>query len=270
MQGISPLYDANEAQAMFRCYIADRLGIEPFRFFLDMKEEMENDGSLLIDIEKLSNGTPLQHVTGIGHFYGMELKVSPDVLIPRPETEELVERILADCRDKEGVRILDIGTGSGAIAIALAKNLPGAKVSALDISEKALSVAKENAERQQVRIDFLQYNILKINQLKNKYDIIVSNPPYIPESAKRNLHTNVVDHEPGIALFVPDDRPLIFYEKIAQLAVKSLNANGALYFETYEDFHKELESELRRQGYTKVDCWSDWFGRPRFVRAAIQ
>ncbi len=253
---------------MFRCYIADRLGIEPFRFFLDMEEEMENDDSLLIDIEKLSQGVPIQHVTGVGHFYGMELKVSADVLIPRPETEELVERIIAEWRAPKEVRILDIGTGSGAIAIALAKNLPNATVSAIDISNVALEIARKNAESQQVEVHFSKINILAINRLQEEYDVIVSNPPYIPQSERSLMHTNVVDYEPEIALFVPDERPLIFYEKIAEIAEKSLRRGGALYFETHEKFHDELTTELKRRGFTRVECWNDFFARPRFAKAS--
>ena len=219
------------------------------------------------DIERLAKGEPLQSVIGFTEFCGMRFRTDSRALIPRPETEELVETVIAENSTRQALKVLDIGTGTGAIAVALAARLNHATVTACDISADALTLAAENAQQNGVNVCFTQMDILQCELLPDSYDIIISNPPYIPESVKETLHQNVIGYEPGLALFVPDDRPLIFYEKITSLSVPSLQPGGKLYFETYEDYHPQLIALLRTKGFKKVESQSDFYGRPRFVRA---
>jgi release factor glutamine methyltransferase len=165
--------------------------------------------------------------------------------------------------------VLDIGTGSGGIAVTLAKELPDAHVTALDVSEGALAVAAGNAERNGVSVNFLKFDILAMAPLPGRYDLVVSNPPYVPERDREGMHRNVRDHEPALALFVPDERPLLFYEAIAEKATAALNPGGRLYLETYEAYHQELKQLLENNGFTNIKCRDDMFGRPRFVMGAI-
>jgi len=221
------------------------------------------------DLEALSRGYPIQYITGKTIFYGLELHVNPDVLIPRPETEELVEHIIYSIFNIQysKIKILDIGTGTGAMAIALAKNIKNATVYATDVSEKALITAQKNADENNVQITFFHHNILKddLALLPDNVDIIVSNPPYIPQSEIKYLHKNVVDYEPKTALFVPDENPLIFYDAIAQVAKKILREGGSLYLETYERFHAELSAMLAERDFKEIELWNDINGKPRFV-----
>ena len=263
-----PLYDQREAQALFRRYVEERLGVEYYLFLLDMDVPADLPDGWETDLERLASGEPFQYVMGQTEFCGLTFKVTPDVLIPRPETEELVCRIIAENKKRSGLSVLDIGTGSGAIAVTLAKELPDARVTALDVSEGALAVAAGNAERNGVAVSFMKSDILSEAPLPGRYDLIVSNPPYVPERDREGMHRNVRDHEPALALFVPDDRPLLFYEAIANKAAVTLNPGGRLYLETYEAYHQELKQLLEDNGFTNVGCWNDLFGRPRFVVAS--
>ena len=210
---------------------------------------------------------PLQYVLGETWFYHLKFKVNEQVLIPRPETEELVETVIADLRLKPpGQAILDIGTGSGCIAIAIKKNLPATVVSAIDVSKKALIIAKENATRNNVQVSFFQINFLDEatwDELPS-FDMIISNPPYIPENEKGSLARNVVDQEPHLALFVPDNDPLIFYKKIAAFSKSHLNSNGKIYLETHEDRTKEVLA-LFKNDYPASGIKKDLFGKDRIV-----
>ncbi|MCQ2279905.1 MAG: peptide chain release factor N(5)-glutamine methyltransferase [Bacteroidales bacterium] len=267
MEGLSPLYDEHEVSAMLRWYVQDRLGISFHIFILDIEEEMPIGIDYLSDLQRLASGEPLQHITGFTEFCGFRFQTDGRALIPRPETEELVSAVATDWQERATVSILDIGTGTGAIAVSLAHLLPHAAVDALDVSRDALDLAQLNAAANQVPVRFFQQDILKTSALPREYDVIVSNPPYIPESARATLHRNVTDFEPSLALFVPDDSPLIFYEKIAVLAISSLKNEGKLYFETYEDFHPQLKKLLETIGFISVECRRDFFGRQRFVVA---
>lgn len=209
----------------------------------------------------LLKNRPIQYITGKSWFYGMELKVNEHVLIPRPETEELVEWIVAEVAADS--HILDIGTGSGAIPIALKKALPLATVIAVDISESALEVAAANAAAQQKEITFLQFDILTMPVLP-KVDVIVSNPPYICEKEKAGMQQQVLDFEPSIALFVPDNDPLLFYRQIGLLGLQFAKR---LYFEINEAYGKEVVALLEEQGYADVTLKQDMFGKDRMVRA---
>ena len=261
------LYDARECAAMLRWYVQDRLGIPYHQFLLDGDDEMTDTVDYLSDIERLSHGEPLQYVIGFTEFCGLRFHTDARALIPRPETEELVESVIAENNHLSGLKVLDIGTGTGAIAVSLAARLDHPFVTACDISADALALATENARLNDVQVHFEQWDILQCEKLTEDYDIIISNPPYIPEKLRNTLHPNVIDYEPSLALFVPDEQPLIFYDKIASLAAQSLSTDGKLYFETYEEFHPQLVAMLEEKGFAEVESRKDFYGRPRFVRA---
>ena len=203
-------------------------------------------------LNQLKNHKPVQYVIGEAWFYKMKLKVSPAVLIPRPETEELVDAAISYLKDKPGAVVLDIGTGSGCIAIAIKKNLPTVYVTAIDISNEALMIAKENSIQQQVNINFIQLDFLgeKNWQALPLFDVIISNPPYIPENEKKTLDKNVTEFEPHLALFVENDRPLIFYEKIAAFGRSHLKENGKVFMETHEQLAEETTALFNNEHYS--------------------
>jgi release factor glutamine methyltransferase len=232
---------------------------------IDIQKVWKNEEELQkmdVYLQRLLTHEPIQYVLGKAHFYGLELQVNPNTLIPRSETEELVEWIIQENQPKKNIQILDIGTGSGAIAIALAKNLPEATVWALDVSEQALQMAQKNALQHQVQVQFIQADILNLADLPRKFDVIVSNPPYVRELEKVEIKPNVLDFEPHLALFVSDQKPLVFYEKIAQLAVQSLKVNGKLYFEINQylpDLMKDLLMEYQFQNVVlKQDIYQNY------------
>lgn len=267
VQALSPLYDGREVQALFRRYVEERLGVEYYLFLLDMDVPADLSEGWESDLKRLASGEPFQYVMGRTEFCGLPFKVMPSVLIPRLETEELVTSIVSENAGRTGLSVLDIGTGSGAIAVTLAKNLPDASVTALDVSEEALAVASENAETNNVSVRFLKFDILGEAPLPGRYDLMVSNPPYVPERDKAVMHRNVLEHEPELALFVPDDRPLLFYEAIAEKTATALNPGGRLYLETHEEYHPELKKLLESYGFVNIESRHDLFGRPRFVVA---
>ena len=217
--------------------------------------------------DKLEAGQPLQYVLGYTEFYDCHIAVRPGVLIPRPETEELVHHIVQTAGSAPS-RILDIGTGSGCIAVALAKSCHQAQVSAYDISPEALAVANENATKNGVKIDFAQVDILQWEMsvaADCQWDIIVSNPPYILEEERPLMHRNVLEHEPELALFVPDEDPLRFYIAIAQYAAHSLCNAGQLYFEINERFADQTEAMLKGEGFTNIHIFKDMQGKDRWM-----
>jgi len=217
-------------------------------------------------LKRLVKHEPIQYITGEVRFHGMEMKVTPDVLIPRPETDELVDIIVSDAGETEDLRVLDIGTGSGCIAIALARSLRFPTVTAVDISDAALAVARENASNLKANISFIKEDILT-DSPEGIFDIIVSNPPYIDESEKSGMEPNVLDYEPKIALFVPDNNPLLFYKRIAEIAVRKLSPAGKLYFEINPRHANELSRYLNDCGFDDVQVIRDSFGKLRFIRA---
>jgi len=229
-------------------------------------------------IDELKNHRPIQYITGEAEFYGLKFKVDENVLIPRPETEELVEQVLNGYRAKgegykvkgERHRVLDIGTGSGCIAITLAKRLPEAEVFALDISEKALEVAKQNAKLNQVDVHFFQQDILSDESFPvpfGVFDCIVSNPPYVTQKEKVEMAKNVLDYEPHQALFVPDENPLLFYERIADFARNQLKENGTLYFETNSLYGQAAAKMLKDKNFQSVKLLKDISGNDRILIA---
>ena len=217
-------------------------------------------------LSRLKNGEPYQYVLGEAEFYGRRFKVTGDVLIPRPETEELVEWVVSDARDKRS-SYLDIGTGSGCIAVTLAKEIANARVDAWDISEKALEVAAENAHHNKAQVNFSQVDILRPLTVSGRYDVIVSNPPYVTEAEQKDMSRNVLDFEPHVALFVPDNRPLLFYERIADLAKELLHDGGRLYFEINRDMAEAVATLLYNEGLQAVEVRNDLSGNPRMIRA---
>ncbi len=218
-------------------------------------------------LKRLLNNEPIQYIFNEAYFQGFTLKVTPDTLIPRPETEELVDIIVKENTTSD-LHILDIGTGSGAIAIALAKTLKFPVVDAIDISQSAIDIAGENAKALKVKINFMKKDILSvIPPTESSYDIIVSNPPYITNQEKSSMEPNVLDYEPHMALFVPDSDPLLFYKAITHYAIHALNPGGRIYFEINSLFGKETAKLLSDSGFVEVNVIKDMYGLDRFVSA---
>ena len=266
LQGV---YDKEEVHCFF--YILCDFFLQYSRFEVSMALDTIVSAKNITAFEKallrLKKQEPIQYILGTTEFYGLTFKVNEHTLIPRPETEELVDWVLSNLHDQDSVLdILDIGTGSGCIAISLAKNIPTARVSGLDISEKTLEVAQENAVKNQVLVSFCKKDILETTALKNKYDVMVSNPPYVRQLEKKAMNANVLDYEPGVALFVPNEDPLLFYRKIAQLAMVSLQTRGWLYFEINEYLSKEMDVLLKDIGFANIEIKKDFREVPRMIK----
>lgn len=232
---------------------------------LQLKPEQE---TLFIDaLERLKKEVPIQYILGSTEFMDLDFEVNENVLIPRPETEELIRWII-ESSTKEGEHmILDVGTGSGCIPIVLARNLENSIVETIDVSHKALEVAKKNASAHKVKVKFMHQDILHLNKLDHDYDIIVSNPPYVRESEKHQMRNNVLKYEPDVALYVSDSDPLIFYKHIAKLAILGLKKNGFLYFEINQYLGNELYRILKEMGFKKIEIKKDIYGADRMIRA---
>lgn len=270
---LQPLYDPREAAAIASWYVCAKLGMERYELALRGNETL--DESLMQevrrDVERLAEGCPVQYVLGETEFYGLSFTVSPAVLIPRPETEELVQMVVQRYAGS-APRIWDVGTGSGCIAVSLAKSLKEAKVFATDISSEALTVARANAERNGVGVTFACHDMFDIENLpfaEEKFDVLVSNPPYIPASDRAAMHRNVVDYEPAQALFVPDEDKLWCYKALASLARRVLAPGGTLWVETYHDYHEEMIDLFARHGFSEIRSLQDLNGRPRFLTASL-
>ncbi len=266
---LRPLYDEREAISIASLYIREKIGLPNYEISLKLNDKVEDTivKSALSDTMKLAKGVPIQQVLGYEEFFGLKFNVSSDVLIPRPETEELVQMIIKEIGDKE-VFIWDIGTGSGCISISLAKFLPKAKVFASDISLNALVIARENAKNNGVSVVFAQSDMLELNSPfgDTKFDIIVSNPPYVPISDRKKMHINVSEYEPEIALFVPDDDKLLFYKAISLIGEKYLKSSGKIFIETYNRFHEDLTAVFLAARYQKIESINDFFGQNRFMK----
>ena len=281
LQELSTLYDAQEIESFF--YLILECFHNKKRIDLALDPNMEMDAMQLLRWEsvlsELKKEKPIQYILGETEFYGLPFLVNENTLIPRPETEELVEWIIKSTKyeiQSTKLRILDIGTGSGCIAISLAKNFPNAEVSAIDVSEKALATAKINAEINKVEVSFINVDILKINdlvelptsnfQLPTQFDIIVSNPPYVRNLEKAEIKSNVLEYEPHLALFVEDTDALLFYRKIAQLAQQNLSENGKLFFEINQYLGKETVELLVDLGFKNIELKKDIYGNDRMIR----
>lgn len=272
---LATIHDQREAGNIAHIVMEHVTGLSKMDRIVYKEKELTDQQSaqLASALQALLAHQPVQYVTGCSWFYGMELQVNANVLIPRPETEELVEWIVQDVRDSKLLnrRILDIGTGSGAIPLALKKELPAATVWALDVSPGALETAGSNARQQKLDVHFEQVDILdtKAAGALPMFDIIVSNPPYICQRERTDMQEQVVAYEPSLALFVPDDDALLFYRQIGLLAKEKLNPGGALYFEINEAFGKETAELLAEQGYINVEVRKDLFGKDRMVKAVL-
>ncbi|SMG28184.1 peptide chain release factor N(5)-glutamine methyltransferase [Arenibacter troitsensis] len=271
---LDPLFPKEEVDSFFYLVIDHYLGLE--RFVLAMQPNFvvskDNEEPLFYALSQLKQERPIQYILGKAHFCDLEFGVDENVLIPRPETEELVYWILNEVQQgirQEGLKILDIGTGSGCIAISLAKNLPNAKVYALDISKKALQIAQQNAVDNEVDIVFLEADILSMEGYKDKFDVIVSNPPYVRELEKKEMKNNVLEHEPGLALFVSDGDPLIFYTKITLFALNHLKASGMLFFEINQYLGEEMKQLLEAGNFSEIELRKDMFGNDRMLKAVL-
>ncbi len=276
---LDALYSKEEVASSFKQIVEHFLGLDPIILVLNpnLMVTKEEEQPLFESLASLKLEKPLQYILGEAHFYGSIFKVNSEVLIPRPETEELVAWMLEDIkasqslRNKEDkLRILDIGTGSGCIAISLAKELSNASIYALDISETALAIAKENAISNEVEIQFLKEDILSLDELHTCFDIIVSNPPYVRELEKDEIKNNVKAYEPGVALFVPNKTPLLFYEKIVLFAKKNLEKKGTLYLEINEYLGKETQRLLEAQNFSEIELRKDVFKKDRMLKGKHQ
>lgn len=266
---LSPLYSKGEIQNIIRIIFENLKNYSQVDIIMNRDEILSDFIKQKIDVilKRLLNREPIQYIFSEAYFQGMTLKVSPDTLIPRPETEELVDIIIKE-NNHSDLRILDIGTGSGAIAIALARALRFPVVDAIDISSEAIDIAKENAISLKVKINFMIKDILSIeNPPENIYDIIVSNPPYITNEEKTSMEVNVLDYEPHSALFVPDNEPLLFYTAISSYAKQALKPGGRIYFEINNKFSKETANLLSDCGFSSVNITKDMYGLDRFVSA---
>jgi len=265
---LSNLYDKDEAENFFYLIVGDLKKLSKVDLALNPNLEFSLEELQKIDfyLKELQKQKPIQYLLGSTCFFGLKLKVNPNVLIPRPETEELVDWIINDNQNLKNLKILDIGTGSGAIAIALAKNL-NAEITAFDISEAALETAQVNADLNQVFIHFTEFDILNDVWEGEKFDLIVSNPPYVRELEKSEINPNVLENEPHLALFVSDEDPLIFYKKIADLARNHLCENGKLFFEINQYLGKETVSLLEEKGFKNIYLKQDIYGNDRMILA---
>lgn len=265
---LQPYYTAEEVSALSRIVCCDLLGQAPTDYYLgkDIVLSSKKEQELEDILQRLSRFEPLQYIEGRTLFLGREFWVAPGVLIPRPETEELVELMLKEI--PADARILDVGTGSGCIAISLAKELPDALVTAWDVSPEALSVARANARKLQANVRFVECDVLacQVDEV-GLYDVIVSNPPYVTEAEKADMEPNVLQWEPSLALFVPDDDPLRFYRRIAVLGRDMLADGGRLYFEINRAYGREMVEMLRTMGYVGVRVEKDLSQNDRFVIA---
>lgn len=267
-ENLGSYYPAGEVAAFTRIIVTEMLGIPQMTFFLKDNVELthEQEATLADAIKRLQKYEPIQYIQGYSDFCGLRFKVTPATLIPRPETSELVEWIAADYSSKTA-SILDIGTGSGCIAVSLANKMPQSKVTAWDISPEALAVATENSRSNGTEVLFEQVDILAYRPEEKQFDIIVSNPPYIKENEKSAMHSNVLDWEPHTALFVPDSDPLLFYRTIAKKGLTLLKPDGTLYFEINRAHGAETVEMLAGLGYTGIELRKDFAENDRMIKA---
>ena len=266
------IYDQREAENIANLMIENITGFKKLDIVINKATQLTSSQEVILHqyTALLLQHQPVQYVLHEAWFYGMKLYVDEHVLIPRPETEELVEWMLKDAEtNKQPINILDIGTGSGCIPIALKKNMPAAEVWAVDINNEALLVAQRNADTQQTSITFQQADILNkpYPSVLPTFDVIVSNPPYIPLSDKTAMHPNVLQHEPHLALFVANEDPFLFYNAIVDFAQSLLNPGGSLYFEIHEAMGEEVKQQLTQKGFINVQVKKDMQGKDRMVKA---
>lgn len=265
-----PIYGKSESDAIIRLIFHYVKGWSVTDMVIHSDDELSPFVVSEIDkiLSRLKEGEPIQYIVEEARFHGLDLKVEPGVLIPRLETEELVDLIIDAYGNKKDLKILDLCTGSGCIAVALANALPFSEVKALDYSDIAIKVAQENAERQHVKIDFIKEDIFTF-QPKDKFDVIVSNPPYVMEREALKMERNVLDYEPLDAIFVKNENPLEFYDKIGDIARESLTEGGSLFLEINPLTSERLYDLMKRKGFREVEIFRDSSGKKRFMRCQI-
>jgi release factor glutamine methyltransferase len=271
LEKLTPLYDSMEAESFFNIALTELKGWKRIDLALQPDAVLSSDeiaqwNNVLVQLEEQK---PIQYIFGKAYFYGLEFEVNENTLIPRPETEELVEWIIHENKHREQIKILDIGTGSGCIPISLAKNLPDVKLSAIDISVEALAVAKRNAVHNNTNVNFIHQDILTAESLPQSFDIIVSNPPYVRHLEKQEIKENVLQYEPHLALFVEDNDALLFYRKIALLAKGHLTPAGRLYFEINQYLGPETVQLLEDFGFKHVVLKKDIYGNDRMIGCSV-
>jgi release factor glutamine methyltransferase len=270
---LETIYDQDECDNLFylTCYHIKQWGRSRVLFEKDNHLTEEDEKAFAEILKPLLTQKPIQYIFGETEFYQLKFKVDEDVLIPRPETEELVDWIVQDFMGKRNIKFLDIGTGSGCIAIALAKNMIHAQAYGMDISNQALTVAEINANELNVELHLLKADILEMTDVvvDENFNLIVSNPPYILKEEAKNMRQNVVAFEPHVALFVTDNDPLQFYKAIADFALLNLQKEGTIYFETHEDYNEKVKLMLQEKGFTSVITKKDLQNKPRFVKAVL-
>ena len=272
IESLESIHGVDEAESFFYLILEDKFQMKRLDLALNPSFEFSAEAMKVwkLLVIQLKQEIPIQYLLGTTEFFGLPFTVNENVLIPRPETEELVDWIIKEEKKIEGqkaIKILDIGTGSGCIAISLAKNIPNSRVFAIDVSAKALEVARKNAEINSVSITFLEKNILETDDLLEQFDIIVSNPPYVRNLEKQEIKKNVLDNEPHLALFVEDFDALVFYRKITSLAMKNLNQDGQLFFEINQYLGSEMIALLQENGFESVELRKDIYGNDRMTRA---
>ena len=281
-ESLKHLYPTSEIDSFFFIISDEYMGFKRIDIVLksDFLIDKKSLNLMQIATKQLKQEIPIQYIIGKTEFFGLPFNINKEVLIPRPETEELVEHVLKEvsltkiCKttkdettNEKQLKILDIGTGSGCIAISLKKQLPSSKTSAMDVSDEALRIAKKNAVLNKVDINFIHQDILKTNNLDKLYDVIVSNPPYVRELEKKEMKNNVLNNEPHLALFVDDKNPLLFYNKIAELAENFLTKNGQIHFEINQYLGKETIKLLAEKGFKNIQLKKDIFGNDRIISA---
>jgi len=269
---LANIYSSPEADAITSLVLTNLTGLSKARLkaFTDTEFDTEQSNKLATILQELKTGKPVQYILGHTEFYGLNFFVNPSILIPRPETEELVEWILQTVTPSNNLNILDIGTGSGCIPIALKSQLVNSKLFAIDISPDALQTARRNAELNKADITFVEADALNLNDsiiTAQQYGVIVSNPPYVTMVDKQQMHHNVTGFEPHTALFVPDENPLLFYIAIADFAAGHLIKDGYLFFEINESYGPETVNMLAAKGFTQIELRQDMAGKDRMIRA---
>jgi len=270
---LTNLYPQNEIDSFFYILSEEYLDLSKVDLALNFNDEIKIPKTFHLALNQLTDQKPIQYIIGKTEFYGLNFTVNSHVLIPRPETEELVDWIIKDRNNyfpnSSKINILDIGTGSGCIAISLDKNIINSKVYAVDISKKALETAQKNSSNNKTNVEFIEKNILNDDTqiLSDKFDIIVSNPPYVRNLEKQEIQANVLKNEPHLALFVTDDNPLLFYDAICNFAIKNLTSSGVLYFEINQYLGKETTDLLHQKGFKNIELRKDVFNNDRMIRA---
>ena len=275
-EALSAIYPKTEIDSFFFILMEEKLKLQ--RIDTVLKPDFLITEKNLIDlkniVKRLQKEEPIQYIIGNTEFYGLPFLVNKNTLIPRTETEELVAWVLDEIKVLANNKItepsiLDIGTGTGCIPISLAKNLTSLNISAIDISPEALLIAKQNAILNKVTIEFIELDILNTESLPQEYDVIISNPPYVRELEKEEIKNNVLENEPHLALFVEDENPLIFYNKIADLAKQQLSKNGMLFFEINQYLGKETVNMLVKKGFKNIQLKKDLFGNDRMIKCVL-